>query len=273
MMHTMWKGAISFGLVNIPIRMYAATEEKSVRFKYLHQPCHTPIRYVKTCPSCNTPVEQEQIVRGYEVEPGRFVLVEEEELENLLPESRKSIEILDFVDLEEIDPIYFIKSYYLSPQETGEKAYQLLLTAMQDTRKVAISKFTLRNKTSLAVLRVYQRALLLETIFYPDEVRPLSQLPGLPAGESVQEKELEIAKQLIDNLSQPFDPAKYTDDYRTALLEMIEKKRAGQKVHEVVPAPKGEIIDLMEALQASLEATQPKPKRKAKSRKKATTAG
>lgn len=153
-MHTMWKGSISFGLVNIPIRMFAATEDKDISFRYLHRECKTPIKYEKTCPVCKKEVSQDDLVRGYEYEPGRFVIIEDEELQSLQQSRGRAIEIMDFVDLREIDPIYFVKSYYLSPQETGEKAYNLLREAMKQTGRIAVAKITMRNKQSLAALRV-----------------------------------------------------------------------------------------------------------------------
>lgn len=253
-MHTMWKGAISFGMVNIPIRMFAATEEKDIHFKTLHQPCHTPIRYQRHCPTCERPVPPEELIKGYEFQPGQYVLIHDEEIKNLSPERNKNIEIMDFVHLQEIDPIYFVKSYYLSPQETGGKAYALLRTAMEQTGKIAIAKVILRNKSSLAALRVYRNILVMETILYPDEVRPVEQVPGVPQQENLQEKELQLAVQLVEQLTTPFEPEKYTDDYRHALLELIEKKRDGIDVQAPPPAAAaGQVIDLMEALKASLE--------------------
>ncbi len=260
-MHTMWKGAVSFGMVNIPVRMYAATEEKDVHFKTLHQPCHTPIRYQRHCPTCDRAVPPEELIKGYEVQPGQYVVLDEEEIKQLAPERSKNIEIVDFVNLEEIDPIYFVKSYYLSPQETGGKAYALLRTAMEQTGKIAIAKVILRNKSSLAALRVYRNVLVMETILYPDEVRAVEQVPGIPQAETLQEKELQLAIQLVEQLTTPFEPEKYTDDYRQALLELIEKKREGIEVLTPQPAPAaGQVIDLMEALKASLETTGAKKK-------------
>lgn len=269
-MHTMWKGAISFGLVNIPIRMFASTENKDIKFRYLHKKCRTPIKYMKTCPTCQTEVGPDELVKGYEYEPGRFVLIEEEDLNALKPELKKSIEILDFVNLAEIDPIYFDKSYYLSPQETGEKAYHLLRQAMNDTGKIGIAKITIRDKQSLAALRVYRNLLVMETIFYPDEVRPVEQVPGIPERVALQDKELEMAVQLISNLAASFEPGKYTDDYREALKMLINKKIEGEEIEIPAEAPERNIIDLMQALQASIEQTSPKVK-KTRERKKKTT--
>jgi DNA end-binding protein Ku len=275
-MHTMWKGSISFGLVNIPIRMFAATEDKDIRFKYIHKECKTPIKYEKKCPACNKEITQNDIVRGYEYEPGKFVVIEDRDLEVLRQSSGRAIEILDFVNLEEIDPVYFMKSYYLSPQETGEKAYNLLREAMKQTGRIAIAKITIRDKQSLAAIRVYQNLLVMETIFYPDEVRNFSQVPNIPADLEVDEKELAMANQLIENLTTTFDPEKYTDEYRKELLNLIHKKIAGDEVVQPKEASKTNVIDLMQALQESLKETEhlkqtdSPPKKKTPGRKKKT---
>lgn len=276
-MHTMWKGSISFGLVNIPIKMFAATEEKDVRFRYLHKECHTPIKYTKVCPNCEKELTENDIVRGFEYEPGHFVIVSNDDFEAVNSEVKnKNIEILDFVNLAEIDPIYFAKSYYLAPQENGGKAYNLLRQAMNDTKKIAIAKITIRNKQTLAAIRVFKNVLVMETIFYPDEVRPVSQVPGLPKDISVDAKEIDIATQLIENLTAEFEPEKYKDNYREALLELINKKINGKEITIAPESPQKNVIDLMEALQASLKETAPKDKKpgkkKATSRSKKSTA-
>ncbi len=274
-MHTMWKGSVSFGLVNIPIKMFAATEDKQIKFRYLHDQCHTPVKYQKVCPTCNREITQEEIVKGFEYETGKFVIIKDEDLEGLQPAFSKAIEIIDFVDLVEIDPIYFDKTYYLSPQDTGGKAYNLLRQAMLDTGKIGIAQITIRSKQSLAALRVYKNLLVLETIFYPDEVRAVDLVPGVPENVQVDEKELTMAKQLVENLTAPFEPDKYKDDYREALREMINKKIEGEEFEVAPEAPQRNIIDLMQALQASIEQTETKPKpveKKTRGRKKKTTA-
>ncbi|MBO8170749.1 MAG: Ku protein [Bacillaceae bacterium] len=272
-MHTMWKGSISFGLVNIPVRMFTATEDKDIRFRQLHKECHTPIKYTRTCPTCEEEVALDEIVKGYEYEPGRFVIVEKEELETIAPESKRTIEIVDFVDLKEIDPVFFDRSYFLSPSETGEKAYRLLQQAMEDTGKIGVAKITIRNKESLAVIRVYKGCIIMETIYYPDEVREVNQVPGLPENVDVAENEMKMAVQLIENLAAEFDPEKYKDEYRDNLKELIQKKLEGEEIKQAPEVHKARVVDLMEALQASVEATQ-KEKKAAKGgrrRKKATS--
>ena len=258
-MHTMWKGSISFGLVNIPIKMFAATEDKDIRFRYIHKECNTPIKYKKTCPTCNKEITEDEIVRGFEYEPGHFVIINDEDFNAVNTEiNNKSIDILDFVNLSEIDPIYFDKTYYLSPQDARGKAYNLLRKAMNDTGKIAIAKITIRNKQTLAALRVLHNVLVMETIFYPDEVRPINLIPGLPESEEVDKKELDIATKLIDNLTAEFDPSKYKDDYREALRDLIDKKISGKEIEIAPQAPQKNVIDLMEALQASLKETKKK---------------
>lgn len=260
-MQTVWKGAISFGLVNIPIRMFTATEDKRVRFRQLHDQCHTPIRYERVCPTCDRKVENEEIVKGYEIESNRFVVIDEDELKALQPESHKAIDIVDFVELSEIDPVYFNKTYYLSPQETGERAYTLLRQAMANTQKIGIAQFTLRSKQSLAAVRVFDEVLVLETIYYPDEVRNAQEVPGLPKEIDLPDKEMKMAQQLIEQSVTPFDPRKYEDEYRQTVLEMIDKKAAGEEIQEAPQQQPKRVVDLMEALQASLKESESKHKR------------
>ncbi|HOK44031.1 MAG TPA: Ku protein [Thermoclostridium caenicola] len=256
-MHTMWKGSISFGLVNIPVKMFAATEDKDIRFKTLHKKCRTPIRQERVCPTCQETISPDDLVRGFEYEPGRFVLIDDEDLEAIKPATAKTAEILDFVDLREIDPIYFDKSYYLAPQEnSGHKAYSLLCQAMQKTGRIAVAKITIRSKQSLAVIRVLNNILILETIFYPDEVRPVSLIPGIPQDVRIEERELAMAEQLIENLTTEFRPEKYRDEYREELLELIRKKAEGEEIVSAPEAPQRNVVDLMAALQASLQQTQ-----------------
>jgi len=253
-MRTLWKGAVSFGLVNIPVKMYVATENKDIKFNYLHQECMSPIQYRKYCPRCDRELNSEEIVRGYEYQKGNFVVINEEDLERIPLENTKTIDIFDFVNLQQVDPIYFDKSYYLEAAPGGEKAYSLLIEAMTQTEKVAIARVIIRTKQSLAALRVKDKVLLMETIFYPDEIRsPAGLSPGLEAGK-LHENEVKMAVSLIDNLSVDFEPGKYHDEYRQALRELIDAKIVGK---EVVNAPavsdKGKVVDLMEALQASVK--------------------
>ncbi|MEH7093306.1 Ku protein [Neobacillus vireti] len=258
-MHTMWKGSISFGLVNIPIKLHTATEDKDIKLRTLHNKCHAPIKYEKICTVCEEEVKPEDIVKAYEYTKGKFVVLDQDELEKLRKENEeKAVEIIDFVKIEEIDPIYFDRTYYMSPNEGGSKAYSLLRKALQESKKVGLAKIIIRSKEQLAVIRVYENTLVMETIHYPDEVRKAGDVPNVPAENKVTERELETAILLIDQLTTKFEPEKYTDDYRTALLELIESKRTGQ---ETVTASTKEVAsnvtDLMAALQASIDRTKP----------------
>jgi DNA end-binding protein Ku len=271
-MHTMWKGSISFGLVHIPIKLFAATENKDIKLRYLHKECNSPIKYERVCPVCDREVENEEIARGYEYEPDKFVTLEKEDLDNLRGKKTKTIEIIDFVKLEDIDPIYFNKSYFLGPNENGEKAYTLLKQAMDDSGKIGLAKIMLHSKEHLAAVRVYDKGLLLETIYYPDEVREIDHVPGIDGNVELNKKELDTAMTLIEQLTTTFDPEKYTDDYRTALSELIESKITGDEVQTAKQAPKkSNVVDLMDALQASVDETKPKTKKKATSKKGTTS--
>ncbi|MDP4098927.1 Ku protein [Paenibacillus sp. P96] len=256
-MHTVWKGAISFGLVHVPVKMFSATEDKDISMRYIHKECGSPLTYVRKCPVCDKEVEWEEIGKGYEYEKGRFVMFEKEELDQLTEQGNKNITILDFVNLTDIDPIYFQKTYYLSPDQTGANPYSLLLNAMKDTGKIGIAQISIRSKSSLAAIRVLEGCLAIETIFYPDEIRPVSQVPNLPGTTAVNEKELSMAKMLIEQLSTEFDPEKYTDEYRARLLDLISHKVAGEEVKIAPAKPQTNVVDLMAALQASIEAVKP----------------
>ena len=270
-MHTMWKGSISFGLVNIPIKLHTATEDKDIKLRTLHNKCHAPIKYEKICSVCEEEVKPEDIVKAYEYTKGKFVVLDQEELEKLRKENEeKAVEIIDFVKIEEIDPIYFDRSYYMSPNEGGGKAYSLLRKALQESQKVGLAKIIIRSKEQLAVIRVYENTLVMETIHYPDEVRKAGDVPNVPSEDKVTQKELDTAILLIDQLTSVFEPEKYTDDYRTALLELIESKRTGKET--VTTAAKevpSNVTDLMAALQASIDRT--KPNKVAAPKKKAAT--
>ncbi len=252
-MHTVWKGSISFGLVNIPVKMFTATEDKNIRFKYIHKECHTPVKYKKVCPACDKEVQPEDIVKGYEYEPGKFVILTEEDFEAVETKGEKTVEILDFVKLEEVDPIYFDKTYFLAPQETGGKAYTLLREALSGKDRIAVAKITIRERESLAVIRVYNNVIVLETIFYPDEVRDYKQVPGIPENIQTTKAELDMAVQLIENLTAVFNPQKYIDTYRERLVERINAKVEGKEVVVKREAEKDNVVSLMEALKQSIE--------------------
>lgn len=258
-MHTIWKGSISFGLVNIPIKLHSATEDKDIKLRNLHKECHSPLKYEKVCPVCEVEIKNEDIVRAYEYAKGKFVVLEDEDLEDLKKKNEdKAVEIIDFVKMNQIDPIYYERSYYMSPSEGGGKAYSLLRKALEESEKVGLAKIIIRSKEQLAVIRVFENTLVMETIHFPDEVRSAADVPNVPSEDKVTKKELDTAILLIDQLTTEFDPEKYTDDYRNALLELIESKRTGKEV--VTPSEKekkSNVTDLMAALQASIDRTKP----------------
>ncbi|MGD6967167.1 Ku protein [Rossellomorea vietnamensis] len=264
-MHTIWKGSISFGLVNIPIKLHAATEDKDIKMRSLHRECHTPIKYEKICPVCEKDLEYEDIVKGYEIAKGKFVVIEDEEIKELRDNSEeKAVEIVDFIKIEEIDPIYFNRSYFISPNEGGKKAYSLLRKALVESNKVGIAKIVMRSKEQLAVVRIYQNTMVMETIHFPDEVRQTGDVPNVPAEDEVGQKELDTAIMLIDQLSTEFEPEKYEDDYRKKLMELIQSKQTGEKfVTPKEKAPAANVTDLMSALQASIDNTKPKIEKEA----------
>lgn len=267
-MHTVWKGSISFGLVNIPIKLHAATENKDIKLRQLHKECHTPIQYQKICPGCQQEVKNEDIVKAYEYEKNKFVILDEEDLEKLKKENEaKAVEIIDFVQLEEIDPIYFERSYFIAPGDGGAKAYALLREALLKSGKIGVAKIIIRSKEQLAVVRVYKNTLLMETIHFPDEVRKVDDVPNTPSDQELSKKEVDTALLLIDQLTTSFDPTKYEDDYRTALMELIEEKRTGKQTvnPKEQEAPASNVTDLMSALQASIDKTK---KKKPAARKK-----
>lgn len=190
-MHTIWKGSISFGLVNIPIKLHAATEDKDIKLRSLHKKCHTPIKYEKRCPVCEMELSMNEIVKGYEIAKGKYVILEDEELEDLKKATEeKAVEIIDFIKMEEIDPIYYNRSYYMSPNEGGMKAYGLLRKALIESKKSGLAKIVMRSKEQLAVIRVYENTLLMETIHFPDEVRNVGDVPNVPAEDQVTKKKL-----------------------------------------------------------------------------------
>lgn len=256
MPRAMWTGAISFGLVNVPVKMFSAAKSQDVRFNQLHAKDGSRIEMKRFCREEQAEIPFDEIVRGYEVSPDSYVTISNEELDALAPRVTEGIEIEEFVDLAEIDPVFFEHSYYLVPDRGGTKAYALLLNAMRDSNKVALGRVVLRQKQYLVALRPAGDALAMATLYFPDEVVGQDQLDGLPKEmPEVSERELAMARQLIDTLSAEFEPEKYHDEYREKVLELIEQKAEG---HEVVLAPREEeaprVVDLMAALEASIAA-------------------
>lgn len=274
-MHTVWKGSIQFGLVHIPVKLHTATENKDIKLRQLHKKCHTPISYEKKCPHCDEELKQDDIVKAYEYVKNKFVVLDAEELEQLKKENEdKAVQILDFVQLNEVDPIYFDRSYFLAPGDGGAKAYSLLQQALVDSKKIGIAKIIIRSKEHLAIVRTYKNALMMETIHFPDEVRAVQDVPNLPDAITVDDKELKTALLLVDQLTTTFDPEKYNDEYRAQLMSLIEQKQQGEEVVAAKPINKAEesnVTDLMSALEASLERTKPKRKKAVASKRKTTT--
>jgi DNA end-binding protein Ku len=272
-LHTIWKGAINFGLLNVPVKMGAATSKENVAFKTLHKECNTPLKQKRFCPICNKEVPYEDVVRGYEYEPGRFVIITDEEIENLPIKSAKYISIVDFIKINEVDPVFYEKTYYLAPEKGGEKPYLILRNAMRDTGRVAVAKVALREKEHLCLVRLVNDVLAVETMFFPDEVRSAEEIgiDKLEASVEVRDVEMDMAKQLVENLTAEFAPEKYHDEYREELLKLIRAKIEGQQIIEPAPvSDQPQIIDLMEKLRASVEATKQKPETAAKKRTKKT---
>ena len=252
MPRALWKGAVSFGMVSIPIKLFTATEEKDISFNQLHKKCGTRVRYQRFCPEDEEVLELSDIVKGYEISPDNYVIMEPEDFDKVPVDTTHTIEITDFVPLEQIDPIYYQKTYYLEPDKVGGKPFALLREVLKDSKLVALAKVTLRQKEQLCTLRVYGDTIALETMFYPDEIRSAEDL-DVPEDTKVGEKELKMAKSLVDMLTGDFEPEKYQDNYRGALLELIERKAEGEEIKRPAPAA-GKVTDLMEALRASVEA-------------------
>lgn len=253
MPRAMWKGAISFGLVTIPVAVYPATEEKTLRFNQLHDEDGGRIRMKRTCSIDGEEVPFERIVRGYEYEKDRYVVLTDDDFDAVPVESSRAIDIVRFVDLDEIDPIMFKKSYYLAPEETGAKAYALLREAMSQDGKVGIAKVSFRDKEHLAALRFKGDAFVLETMYWPDEIRE-ADFGGVNVDVKVREQELQMARQLIESLTGEWDAEGFTDEYREALLKIVEAKIEGREIEFVAPEPAAKVVDLMEALKASVAA-------------------
>ena len=256
MPRALWKGAVSFGMVTIPIRLYTATEEKDISFNMLHKKDGSRIRFQRVCAEEDVPVENSEIVKGYEISRDNYVVMEDEDFDKVPVSTTHTVEITDFVPLEQIDPIYFQKTYYLEPESIGAKPFALLREVLKDSRLVALAKVTLRQKEQLATLRVYGDTIAMETMFYPDEIRSTAEL-DVPAAEDISEKELAMARSLVEMLTGEFEPENYHDSYREALLELIERKAEGQEIARPAAAA-GKITDLMDALRASVEAARAK---------------
>jgi DNA end-binding protein Ku len=253
MPRAIWTGSISFGLVNVPVRMYSAIDDHDVRFHLLHEKDDSRIGYEKVCKKEGKPVPDDEIARGYEVSEGTYVYLTDDDLEAAAGEHYRSIDIQDFVDVDDVDPIYFERSSYLGPAEGGEKPYALLVRAMEESGLVGIATYVMRDRQQLGCLRVRDGMIVLEKMFFADEIRPTKGIA--PRRTSVAKQELAMALDLVERFRSAFEPKKYEDTYREALLDVIDRKRKGKDVHV---EPEGEEqerpADLLEALRASVEA-------------------
>jgi DNA end-binding protein Ku len=253
MPRAIWTGAISFGLVNVPVRMYSAIDEHKLHFNYIHEKDGSRIGHEKVCKTEGKPVPDDEIVKAFEWDKGEFVPMRDEDFERAQEDTFKSIDIHDFVDYDEIDPIYFERTYYLGPQDGAEKVYALLVRAMEESGRAAIAKFVMRDRQHLGCLRVADGALLLEKMYFADEIRPADDVkPKVKKGD-VDKREIEMAQALIDKLYGPFTPKQYKDTYRDTLCAIIKAKRAGETIEEPEPEQPKAAPNLMEALKASLE--------------------
>jgi DNA end-binding protein Ku len=250
-MPSSWSGHLTFGLISLPIRLSPAARTERISFNQLHKECHTRLKQPLFCPTCNRMVERSEVEKGYEYEKGQYVLFSDEELKKVEPESARTMEILEFVKLDEIDPVYFDASYYIAPDEGGEKAYRLLTEAMQQAGYAGIAKVSMHNRENIVIIRARDGGLTLHTMFYSNEIR--SSEYGSAAKPEIKDAERTLARQLIENLAAPFEPEKYHDTYQQSLRALVDAKTAGREVtavtaHQTV-AP---VIDLMEALKKSL---------------------
>jgi len=253
-MRPIWKGHLTFGLVTIPVKLYTATEAKDIRFRLLHSSCLTPIQNKRYCPYHEEIVEWNDVVRGFEYAKGKFVPVTDEELDNIPLETAGTVSVTAFVELVEIDPLYYDRSYYLVPDEGGQKAFRLLHDTLQESAKVAVGKVVIREKEHLVSVRPFDGTLVMSTLFYADEVRPVAELPEVPLQVKVHPNEKKMALQLVEGLAASFNPAAYRDEYRDALAKLINAKIEGAPVETAPERKEEKVVDLMEALRRSLEA-------------------
>jgi DNA end-binding protein Ku len=262
MPRAIWSGAISFGLVNIPVKLYSAVSRKNVRFHQLDGNDKTRIQQKRVNPNTGKEVAYEDLVKGYEISPETYVVIEPEELDALAPEKTRTIDIEDFVELEQIDPIFFDHPYYLAPDTGAGKAYSLLLKAMGETGKVAIARVVIRSKEQLVAIRPVGDILAMETMLFGDEVVPTDKFDDLPdSAEKTTKREVEMARQLVDSLTGEFDPDKYRDEYRDRVLDLIERKAQGEEIVTETPDEEPqEVPDLMAALEASISASKSQSK-------------
>jgi DNA end-binding protein Ku len=263
MPRAIWKGAINFGLVTIPVGLYTATDNKTPKFKQLRKTDHSPIRYKRVAEADGKEVEWDDIVKGYEFEKDRYVVFTDQELDMTHPDGNKLVDVVQFVDESEIDPMYYKSSYYLAPEKTGIKAYRILEEALKDKGRVAIAKVSIREKQQLATLRAKDGVIVMETMYWPDELRD-AEFEELDAKVEIRPEEVKMAGSLIDNLTRPFEADEYVDQTREAIEGLAAKKVAGEEIVAVESPEPTKVVDLLEALKASVEATKTKEPKAAK---------
>jgi DNA end-binding protein Ku len=252
MASTVWKGYISFGLVSVPVRLYAAARAEHVSFNQIHEPCGSRIKQQTVCPVCERVVERNELVKGYQVDRDAYVLVSGDELKTLEADSSEAMEIAQFVSLSEVDPIYFESSFYSAPEDPGRRAYGLLLQAMEKLNVAAIAKVTLHQREQIVLMRPYHQGIILHTLYFPAEVREIGEY-GKTENMTLQKPEIDLAEQFIRQLTAKFEPEQYKDEYQQRVLDMIETKRAGQVVAGQPHKPKlAPVIDLVDALKKSI---------------------
>jgi DNA end-binding protein Ku len=251
MASTVWKGHLTFGLLSLPVKLYSAARSETVSFNQLHKSDHSRVKQVLYCQAEDKPIQRSDIVKGYEYEKDKYVVVEDEEIKKVAPKTAKTMEVLEFVRAAEVDPIFLESSYYLAPDEAGEKPYALLLEALRQSGCVGVAKIAMHNREHIVILRPGTRGILLHTMYYPDEIREVEEFRTDTS--AVKENELKLAKTLVESLLAPFEPDKYKDNYRDNLMAMIQAKVEGKEVVETAaPAHKAPVIDILEALKMSL---------------------
>jgi DNA end-binding protein Ku len=254
-MRSIWKGTISFGLVTIPVGLYSATENRTPKFKMLRQTDGSPIKYKRVAEADGQEVVWDDIVRGFEIEKGRYVVFTDEELQSATAKgTAKAVDVVQFVDQSEIDPMYYKASYYLAPEQTGVKAYRILLEALAASGKIGLARVALRDKQYMATVRPNNGVLVLETMYWPDEIRE-ARFEELDTEVEVRDEEAKMANMIIENLSREFDPAEWTDHTREAIEELAQKKIEGEEIIAPESPEPTKVVDLLEALKASVEAT------------------
>jgi DNA end-binding protein Ku len=273
-MRTIWNGSLSFGLVNIPIGLAVATQRSDVAFRTLHRECGTPIKQKRWCPVHERDVDSDELVKGWEFSKGQYVVVEDEDLEAVAVQRSAAIDIERFVRLEDVDPVFFDRTYYLAPADApaARRPYVLLLRAMGETGMAAIGKFVLWGKENLCLIRPYGDTLALETLFFAEDVRSRAEIEEAVAELDVKEPELELARQVIESISGDFDPRDFDNDHRRDVRAMLEAKLAGEEITRPEPVPEAPVVDLMEALKRSVAEVQKKRETPERKTKKATRA-